>query len=125
MGAASALLVSRMHPAAGLANPPKTEPRPPDTKAEPPKPPVIAKQQITFKIREARAKKVQIMGDFTDWKPVDLTPGNDKVWTYSLSLPAGEYRYNFLVDDSHAIKDPNNPKATSDGNNSILNVKTP
>ncbi len=80
------------------------------------------KRRILFSVRVAKAKRVQITGDFTDWKPESLRRGKNNVWSIVMPLSPGVYAYNFIVNGKRKIKDPNNPRATPDGK-SILTVK--
>lgn len=49
-------------------------------------------------VRVAAARKVEVMGDFTDWQPVALAADGDGRWRYAAALPAGLYHFNVRVD---------------------------
>ena len=64
----------------------------------------------TFKLNDSIATKVEIAGEFTDWKTVPLTKGESGIWTITLQLKPGYYGYKFIVNESPDwIFDPNNP----------------
>ena len=44
------------------------------------------------------ARRVEVMGDFTDWQPVALAAAGKGRFQYALSLPAGMLRFNVRVD---------------------------
>jgi 1,4-alpha-glucan branching enzyme len=54
----------------------------------------------TFRLRDLVAKKVEIAGEFTDWKTVPLTKNDSGIWSITLQLKPGYYGYKFVVDDS-------------------------
>jgi chromosome partitioning protein len=66
-------------------------------------------EEVFFAVNFDSARKVLIAGDFNGWSqmgtPMKMSaPG---VWQMSLPLPAGRYRYRFIV-DGQWITDPNN-----------------
>jgi hypothetical protein len=87
-----------------------------------PAPPPEIKHRILFQIKAPKARRVQIIGDFTDEMPQDMKKDNKKVWTITLSLSPGVYTYNYVIDGKRKIRDPNNVRATPD-HKSILTVK--
>jgi hypothetical protein len=44
------------------------------------------------------ARRVEVMGDFTDWQPVALTAAGSGRFQYALSLPSGMLRFNLRLD---------------------------
>jgi hypothetical protein len=74
-----------------------------------PKPlPALAQEGTVFALAAPGAHKVEIVGDFSAWKPIPLVdPDGDGVWTLILKLPPGRYEYAFLVDDRWVGQDPN------------------
>ena len=63
--------------------------------------------QVTFKVFLPHAGSVELVGDFTDWQRRRLVlkrvyPG---WWTATLPVPAGEYRFGYLVDGAIQIVD--------------------
>ena len=95
--------------------------------ASAPKVKVIQQVKIFFYYPPAR--KVAVTGDFNDWN-ADGVPmraaGKPGMWTTELSLPAGVYSYNFIVDGETLLPDPDAPNQMPDGyggTNSILLVK--
>ena len=53
-----------------------------------------------------RASRVEITGDFTEWKPVMLERGSDGRWTLTLPLAAGTHRLNARIDGGSWIVPP-------------------
>ena len=55
----------------------------------------------TFAFKAAAASSVLLAGDFTHWQrnPVSLRKHPDGIWRVTVSLPPGEHRYRFLVDE--------------------------
>ena len=61
-----------------------------------------------FALAAPGAHKVELVGDFSAWKPIPLVdPDGDGVWTLVLKLPPGRYEYAFLVDGRWLGQDPN------------------
>jgi chromosome partitioning protein len=89
--------------------------------------PKQTKEGVIFSYYDPVAQNVQLVGDFSDWKPVDdiLTQeeGNN-IWRGTFPLDPGKYQYKFVVDGEWKI-DPNNPEvAINDqgANNSLVIV---
>ena len=59
----------------------------------------ILKNQ-TFRLEAPTAKKVLLVGDFTNWQqqPIPMKKGTDGIWTASVGLPLGAHNYLFIVD---------------------------
>ena len=53
-----------------------------------------------------RARRVEITGDFTNWKPLALTRAADGRWTATLDLAVGTHRVNARVDGGSWIVPP-------------------
>jgi hypothetical protein len=51
-----------------------------------------------FRVDAPGAKKVEIMGDFTEWRPVALEGTGGDTWAVTLALSPGTYRVNLRVD---------------------------
>lgn len=85
----------------------------------------VKKRNIGFQYRNSNAKKVEIIGDFTDWEPRPLLKGDNHTWKIAIQITPGEYAYNFIVNGKPII-DPNNLKTCDVGRgfqNSFLRVK--
>jgi hypothetical protein len=77
------------------------------------------------------ATSVTLVGDFNDWN-VAATPmhaaSEDGIWSVSLPLPPGRYRYAFLVDGTRWMADPAAPAAADSdfgSTNSVVTVGEP
>lgn len=84
-------------------------------------------QKVVFSYASPTAQDVQIMGDFNAWGAYPLTlnkSGNDiEIFTLTLALPTGKYKYYFLV-DGEVVLDSGAPQVEySDKTYNILEVK--
>jgi hypothetical protein len=53
-----------------------------------------------------------------------MEPGENGMWSKTVSLTPGEYQYKFIVDDMW-VEDKNNPRLTKDpfgGRNSVIEI---
>ena len=70
--------------------------------------PALAQEGTVFALAAPGAQQVELVGDFSAWKPIPLAdPDGDGVWTLVLRLPPGRYEYAFLVDGRWLGQDPN------------------
>jgi len=74
-----------------------------------------APRTIEFVLRTAADSAVTLVGDFNNWDPraTPLHPGSGGVWTVTVPLRPGRYRYTFIVDGSWR-RDPAAPRALED-----------
>jgi len=82
---------------------------------------------VRFVLVAPDAKAVSLAGTFNQWD-ARATPlvraGANGVWTVSLTLPAGQHQYAFVVDGQRWVPDPGAP-AVDDGfgrRNSVLTL---
>jgi len=72
---------------------------------------------VQFVIVAPTAESVSLVGDFNDWRASE-TPlrrvEDNGVWSVSVPLSAGRYRYAFLVDGATWLSDPSAPPALDD-----------
>jgi hypothetical protein len=72
---------------------------------------------VQFVIVAPTAGSVSLVGDFNDWTaadtPMQRVEGNG-VWSVSVPLTVGRYRYAFLVDGTTWLRDPSAPPALDD-----------
>ena len=64
------------------------------------------------------ADSVAVAGDFSQWKPIPLSPHtvNDKtVWTGLVPVSRGEHEYQFVIDGEKWVTDPLAPVKQDDG----------
>ena len=55
------------------------------------------RDQRTLRIRVPNARTVELSGDFTNWKPIMLTRGNNDRWETTLAIPPGIHRIAIRV----------------------------
>ncbi len=84
---------------------------------------------VQFVLVAPGASSVALVGDFNDWStsatPMQTAPGNG-IWTVTVPLAPGRYRYGFLVDDTEWVRDPAAPPALEDDfgrPNSVVTVR--
>lgn len=72
---------------------------------------------VQFVIIAPSAEAVSLVGDFNDWNP-SATPmelvDDNRVWSVTIPLEEGRYRYAFLVDGETWLRDPSAPPAQDD-----------
>ena len=80
---------------------------------------------VRFVLVAPEAQRVSVAGTFNHWDPA-ATPlvrsGSGDLWTATLTLPAGQHQYAFVVDGERWVPDPAAP-AVDDGfgrRNSVL-----
>lgn len=67
---------------------------------------------VKFSIKMAKAKSVKIAADFNKWNPNDLALTKiGKTWKTIVTLPSGEYKYLYKIDDKFVL-DPLNQKTS-------------
>lgn len=79
-----------------------------------------------FRLTAPDAKRVSVVGTFNGWDPQTHPlrgPDRNGVWSLSLPLPSGRYRYLFVVDGVRWVTDPTAVASEEDGfggHNSVL-----
>jgi len=72
---------------------------------------------VQFVIVAPAATEVSLVGDFNDWSasatPMALVADN-RVWSVTIPLIAGRYRYAFLVNGDTWLSDPSAPPMRDD-----------
>ena len=67
---------------------------------------VVEAGKYRLSITAPRARRVEISGDFTGWKPVQLEHEADDRWTLTLPLTLGTHRLNLRIDGGTWIAPP-------------------
>jgi 1,4-alpha-glucan branching enzyme len=77
----------------------------------------------TFKYTDPNATKVEVAGEFSNWKILPMTKGDGGTWTTTVHLKPGYYAYKFVVNGEWVL-DPANPtrKTVNDIDNSAVSV---
>jgi len=90
--------------------------------------PAVTAEGVTFTIEAPRAARVQVAGDFNEWKPEGSElEAVGLVWKKTLKLAPGRYRYRYVI-DGEWHSDPNNPAfepSTYGGVDSVVVVDQP
>jgi hypothetical protein len=73
-------------------------------------------RSVEFALRTPADSAVVLVGDFNDWNPVatPLHRAPDGVWSVTVPLRPGRYRYTFIVDGTRWRRDPAAPRALED-----------
>jgi 1,4-alpha-glucan branching enzyme len=68
------------------------------------------KKRVEFNLQAPEAKKVLLLGSFTNWteKPDAMKKNPDGTWKKSMLLDPGTYEYKFMV-DGEWIFNPDQP----------------
>ncbi|MDD4888575.1 MAG: isoamylase early set domain-containing protein [Phycisphaerae bacterium] len=63
--------------------------------------------RVEFRFFARGARRVQVVGEFTDWlaQPIEMSPGADGWWRLSTPVPVGEHRFRYLIDGRHWMTD--------------------
>ncbi len=82
-----------------------------------------AKDRILFRTYKPQARIISVVGDFNGWNPEHdiMKRGNDGIWRLEKRLPAGVYRYKFIV-DGEWLPDLFNPESASDSAGDICSI---
>jgi hypothetical protein len=62
--------------------------------------PAVAADLTRLSIRATDAHRVEVAGDFSNWKPIAAIRAPNGVWFADLRIPPGQYRYAFRIDDA-------------------------
>ena len=87
--------------------------------------PVLENGSVIFRVRSRSARTVQVAGDWNNWGNGDAESGevlvgsmkaadDDGLWELTVKLPSGRYRYRFVLNETHSMVDPANPRVTTD-----------
>ena len=67
------------------------------------------KGTIRFSIKPSNgAKKVQLVGDFTDWRPVEMRKQKTGAYAVTVPVPPGSHEYKFIFDGQWFVDSENN-----------------
>ncbi|MFQ5747602.1 MAG: glycoside hydrolase family 13 [Gemmatimonadota bacterium] len=89
-----------------------------------------ARVYVQFSVEAPGATSVDVVGDFTDWKPtVSLEDADgDGVWSARVPLAPGVHEYMFVLDGATWMTDPNAAGYADDGfgqQNAVLAIAEP
>ena len=81
--------------------------------------------QRSIRVRAPDARRVELMGDFTQWQVIPLERQPDGTWSVTLSLSPGAYRMNIRVDGGAWGVPPGVPALSDDfgGVVGVLNIE--
>lgn len=92
----------------------------------------MSKAKIEFALLAPYNENVELLGDFSDWKPLPMKKGKDGWWRTSVELTDGEHPYKFRVKslsyfasgETLDVLDPYASQVTSDEHeNAVIRVK--
>jgi transcriptional regulator with XRE-family HTH domain len=76
-----------------------------------------------FEIEDTRAKKVYVVGDFTNWQQkLPLRRSSEGTWRKKMTLRPGRYEYKFIVDGEWRT-DPANDRTVCNSLGTLNSVK--
>ena len=73
----------------------------------------------TIRVRAPGARTVEIMGDFTLWRPVPMRPAGDGSWFLAVQLEPGAHQVNLRVDGGRWAVPPGLPVVTDEFGGSV------
>jgi len=71
-------------------------------------------RSVRFRLKTAGAERVELIGDFSDWRPLRMTRRGD-VWETEVMLPPGTHQFAFLVDGGSWTIPDHAPGIVEDG----------
>jgi hypothetical protein len=83
---------------------------------------------IRFLYTNSTADSVAVAGDFSQWRPIPLSPrtvNGETVWTGLVPVSRGEHEYQFVINGERWVTDPLAPVTRSDGfgaKNAVLDI---
>lgn len=82
-----------------------------------PAPEASSKVRVTFLFKAPQAKSVSVAGTFNGWDAAKdpMSRGKDGEWVLQMDLAPGQYEYQFVVDGSKFVPDPNALEEREDG----------
>ena len=90
--------------------------------------PEVTGRGVRFRLRAPQARKVALVGGFNGWdgeRSPMAGPGEEGIWEVLVPIPAGVWRYAFLV-DGEWISPPDAPRYEDDGfggRNGVIHVR--
>ncbi|HEX6535165.1 MAG TPA: glycogen-binding domain-containing protein [Gemmatimonadaceae bacterium] len=63
-------------------------------------------RERVVRVHAPRAARVEVAGDFTDWRPVALAPAGHGWWTATLPIAPGTHQVNLRLDGSRWVAPP-------------------
>lgn len=83
--------------------------------------------QQRFVLYLPESPQASIVGTFTGWKPIPMERiGASGYWSLTLSVPLGEHRYSYLIEENRRIADPTVVTKEQDdfgGENSVIQIR--
>lgn len=72
-----------------------------------------------LRVHAQSAESVEVMGDFTDWKPVRFENSGPGLWKRSFRIPKGIHELNLRIDDGPWISPPGLPSQKDEFGGSV------
>ena len=73
----------------------------------------------TIRVRAPNARSVEIMGDFTQWRPVALRRNGDGSWLFDVRIEPGTHQVNIRIDGGPWMVPPGLPAITDEFGGSV------
>ncbi len=86
---------------------------------------LVDNRTVEFRIYNPQAKLISLVGDFNHWNPENdlLQKGTDGIWRLRKRLPAGTFRYRYIIDGEWSA-DLYNSRSASDSSGEICSFIT-
>ena len=77
---------------------------------------LTGREKVEFRLYRPEARMVTIVGDFNNWNPENdlLMKSSDGIWRLTKRIPAGRYRYQYIVDGKWEADLYNSDSASDD-----------
>jgi hypothetical protein len=82
-----------------------------------------SRNRVLFRTYRPEARIISLVGDFNAWNPENdlMKRGNNGIWSLEKRLPAGVYRYKFII-DGRWVPDTFNPDSASDNAGDLCSI---
>jgi len=86
---------------------------------------IINRNLVEFRLYKPGARSISLVGDFNNWNPENdlLGKNRDGIWRLKKRIPAGKYRYKYIV-DGEWVPDLYNRHSASDITGQICSILT-
>ena len=82
---------------------------------------VINGNKITIYYENPNVDKVEFMSSANNWEALEMTK-DGSIFSITLELENGDYRYKFLLNGTEWVNDPLNPNTTGENSDNVFSV---